>query len=124
VLLRYVAFFAFFDAMVVVFSSAVRGAGDTRFPMLVMLGTSWGIMLAPVATAEWLGVNTLHFSWGMCTFAIVISGLVMCLRFLGGRWKTMKVIENESPAKQVPAPHVPKSRIRDLVSPQPALDAV
>lgn len=124
VLLRYVAFFAFFDAMVVVFSSAVRGAGDTRFPMLVMLGTSWGIMLAPVATAEWLGVNTLHFSWGMCTLAIVISGLVMCLRFLGGRWKTMKIIESDSPAKQLPAAHVPKSRIRDLVSPQPALDGV
>lgn len=96
VLLRYVAFFAFFDAMVVVFSSAVRGAGDTRFPMFVMLATSWGMMLAPVAIAEWYGVNTLHFSWIMCTLAIMTSGSVMCVRFIRGRWKTMKVIESEA----------------------------
>ncbi|MEO1997005.1 MAG: MATE family efflux transporter, partial [Planctomycetaceae bacterium] len=34
VLLRYVAVFVFFDAMAIVFSSAVRGAGDTRFSLI------------------------------------------------------------------------------------------
>lgn len=93
VLLRYVALFAFFDAMIVVFSSAVRGAGDTRFPLIVMLITNWMIMLIPVAIAEWLGRNTLSFSWTMCTLAVVIGGLGMIGRFLRGRWKGLSMIE-------------------------------
>ncbi|MBA3314651.1 MAG: MATE family efflux transporter [Planctomycetota bacterium] len=126
VLLRYVAFFAFFDAMVVIFSSAVRGAGDTRFPMLVMLGTSWGMMLAPVAVAEWYGVNSLHFSWIMCTLAIMTSGMVMCSRFLQGRWKTIKVIEAEASSEKPPADGSAKKPLRNVVRPrqgQPALEA-
>src|SRR5690606_36630541 len=104
ILLRYVAVFALFDAMVVVFSSAVRGAGDTRFPMIVMLVTSWGLMLAPVVMAEWLGRNSLHFSWMMSTIGYVTGGLVMVTRFLRGRWKHIRIIEPEPNA--VPAPHV------------------
>ena len=94
VLLRYVALFAFFDAMVVVFSCAIRGAGDTRFPLICTLFTNWGVMLAPVAIADALGRNTLTFSWIMCTSAIMISGHVLLIRFLRGRWKTMRVIES------------------------------
>lgn len=95
VLLRYVALFAFFDAMIVVFSSAVRGAGDTRFPMIVGALTSWGLMLTPVMIADALGRNSLHFSWMMCTVAMIVGGVVMISRFLQGRWMSLKVIEAE-----------------------------
>ncbi|MGC1272463.1 MAG: MATE family efflux transporter [Planctomycetaceae bacterium] len=95
VLLRYVALFAFFDAMIVVFSSAVRGAGDTRFPMVVGALTSWGVMLAPVMVADRLGRNSLHFSWAMCTIAVMSGGGAMLARFLHGRWQTLSVIEAE-----------------------------
>ena len=37
ILLRFAAVFAFFDAMLIVFSSAVQGAGDTRFCLLFTL---------------------------------------------------------------------------------------
>ena len=43
-LLHFVSLYAFFDAMIVVFSNAVRGAGDTRFPMAFMLVTSWAMI--------------------------------------------------------------------------------
>jgi len=95
-LLHFVSLYAFFDAMIVVFSNAVRGAGDTRFPMLVMGGTSWLLMLGPVWVATSLGKNSLAFSWSMCTTAVVICGVTMMARFLRGRWKTLRVIEGDA----------------------------
>ena len=98
VCLRYVAAFSVFDAMVIVFSAAIRGAGDTRFPMVFMLITSWLLMFLPVAVADAYGWNGLHLSWGFCTFSIALSGVGMMLRFMGGKWKTLSVIETESHA--------------------------
>ena len=52
VLLRFVAVYCLFDAMNVVFMSAIRGAGDTRFVFCTSLGTS----LLPLSLA-WLGIH-------------------------------------------------------------------
>ena len=54
VLLRFVAVYCLFDAMNVVFISAIRGAGDTRFVFWTSLGTS----LLPLSLA-WLGIHNL-----------------------------------------------------------------
>lgn len=92
VLLRFVSAYCFFDAMAVVFSAAVRGAGDTRFPMLITLVCCWLIMVVPTAVMNAYGGN-LFWSWAACTAYIVIVGFAMLARFLTGRWKTMTVIE-------------------------------
>ncbi len=47
VLLRFVAFYTFFDGMPIVFAFAIRGAGDTRFPFYYTLVTAWAIMVLP-----------------------------------------------------------------------------
>ena len=101
VLLRYVTIFLFFDALTIVFSAAVRGAGDTRFPLYLMLFTSWFIMFLPVVVADALGRNTLTFSWVCCTVSIVISGLGIVWRFQAGHWKLLKMIESD-PATELP----------------------
>lgn len=92
ILLRFVAAYSFFDAMAVVFSSAVRGAGDTRFPLLITLVCCWMIMVIPTAVMNSRG-GDLFWSWVACTSYIVIVGFAMLARFLTGKWKTMKVIE-------------------------------
>ena len=46
-LLRFVAVYSFFDAMVVVFSATIRGAGDTRFIMWVSLISSAFLVIIP-----------------------------------------------------------------------------
>ncbi len=48
-LLNFVAAYSMFDALAVVYSSALRGAGDTVFPMLITLFSSWLIMVLPAA---------------------------------------------------------------------------
>jgi len=94
VLLRFVAAYCLFDAMTVVFVSALKGAGDTRFILIALLT----ITPLPVAAVA-LGI---HFAdWGLLPCWAIITvwasalGLTFCVRFLQGRWRCMRVIEPE-----------------------------
>jgi MATE family multidrug resistance protein len=93
VLLRFVALYSIFDAMSIVFSSAVKGAGDTRFVMLMELILSILVMVIP----SYLAIE--HFSlgiysgWIFATTYICTLGIVFYARFFAGKWKAMRVIE-------------------------------
>ena len=92
VLLRFVAVYCLFDAMNVVFISAIRGAGDTRFVFWTSLGTS----LLPLSLA-WLGIHYLGqgllWCWTLITLWVCSAGFIYLARFLQGKWRTMRVIE-------------------------------
>jgi multidrug resistance protein, MATE family len=94
VLLRFVAVYCLFDAMNVVFMSAIRGAGDTRFVFFTSLGTS----LVPLGLA-WLGIHRwgrgLLWCWMLITLWVLSAGFIYLARFLQGKWRTMRVIEPE-----------------------------
>jgi MATE family multidrug resistance protein len=94
ILLRFVAAYSLFDAMCVVFSGALKGAGDTRFILIVSL------VLTPMpVVAAWIGVHFfglgLMWCWTAVTLWVCISGVIYCARFLHGRWRHMRVIEPE-----------------------------
>jgi MATE family multidrug resistance protein len=94
ILLRFVAAYCLFDALNVVFAGALKGAGDTRFIMIVSL------LLTPLPmVAAWAGIHFLHcgllWCWVVITLWICASGLIYCARFLQGRWRQMRVIEPE-----------------------------
>jgi MATE family multidrug resistance protein len=94
VLLRFVAAYCFFDAMAIVFSNAVRGAGDTKFPMLLSFLSCWFIMVLPTWICTRYYGGSLLFSWTACTAYITVIGFGMMLRFRTGKWKSMRVIED------------------------------
>jgi MATE family multidrug resistance protein len=92
ILLRFVSVYALFDAINVVFSNALRGAGDTLFVTCAAFGLSWPILVLPAWAA-------LHYGWGLYrawTFAsiyiIAVAG-VFWFRFRQGKWRSMRVIE-------------------------------
>ncbi|QDV19877.1 Multidrug resistance protein NorM [Gimesia panareensis] len=99
VLLRFAALFSFFDAMVVVFGSAIRGAGDTRFCMIYTLLTGWAIMVIPTFLVwRYADVGEKLFgSWVACTSYLGVLGIGYLIRFLAGHWKQMRVIEDHFP---------------------------
>jgi MATE family multidrug resistance protein len=93
VLLRYVAVYCFFDAMVIVFSFAIRGAGDTRFALLFSCFVAWTVMVLPTwISIRWFG-GGLHACWWFCTIYIIVLGIGFFARFQAGHWKKMRVIE-------------------------------
>jgi MATE family multidrug resistance protein len=97
VLLRFVAVYSIFDAMNIIFCSAIKGAGDTRYVMIVTVILSFFVLIIPVYIAvEILNVG-LMISWVLATAYATLLGLVFFQRFRGGKWKTMRVIELEPP---------------------------
>lgn len=92
-LLKFVAVYTLFDAMAIVFGSAIRGAGETRFSMIFTVTASWCLMVLPTL---WAISNSkgIYFCWMAATIFIVILGIGFLLRYRQGKWKTMKVIEH------------------------------
>jgi putative MATE family efflux protein len=74
-----------------VFPGSLRGAGDTRFPMVVTSASIWtlrlpfafllGIVLGMGLTGAWLGISV----------DLVVRGVIYFFRFRNGRWKSIEV---------------------------------
>ena len=92
VLLRYVVVYSLFDCTNLVFSFALRGAGDTVFVTLASFVLSCLIMVVPTWFAWRLGWG-LFWPWGFATAYIIALATAILLRFLQGRWRLMRVIE-------------------------------
>lgn len=92
VLLRYVAAYSLADGVNIILAYALRGAGDTRFVVLVAIGLSWPLMVIPTWAAAEYGWG-IEAAWAAATVYIAVATGVYVLRHLGGKWRTMKVIE-------------------------------
>ena len=93
VLLRFVAVYSVFDTMNVIFASAIKGAGDTRFVMFMLATLSVFVLILPTYLAIVVLGRGLMVSWIIASAYVIILGFVFYFRFLGGKWKTMRVIE-------------------------------
>lgn len=94
-LLQFVAVYSVFDALAVVFSSALRGAGDTVYPMLITLFSSWVVMVLPAALIIQSDNPTILKLWITCTIHISLTGLCMWIRYLTGGWQRLRLTQDE-----------------------------
>jgi MATE family multidrug resistance protein len=95
-LLIYVVLYSFFDAMAVIFGSATRGAGDTRFSLVYTGVVLWSTMVVPIWWIQQRG-GGLYACWNVIVFQLIVLGSGFLLRFQQGRWLTMQVIERGPP---------------------------
>jgi MATE family multidrug resistance protein len=103
-LLKFIALYSLFDTANVVFAAAIKGAGDTRFALWASLSLSWGLMVVPsVVVLRFLG-GTLYHLWAFATLYIVVIGVVFFARFLGGKWKSFRVIEPRLMEREIARP--------------------
>jgi len=79
-----------------VYSGVLKGAGDTKFLMLAIGWLSIACMILPISIGIiGLGLG-LYFAWSCVVFFIAALFLMSWWRYLGGKWKAMRVIEDES----------------------------
>lgn len=97
IVLLWAAAFQAFDGLSIVYSGALRGAGDTRWPALAFIGYAWGVFLGGgwlvARLAPGLGLNG---PWMMCTLYIMLLGLTMWWRFARGAWRRIR-LETSAP---------------------------
>lgn len=102
-LLSFVCLYCLFESVSAILSSALRGAGDTRFVSTVTLILSWSVMVVPSVVGYWYG-GGLTLMWAFATAYLIVLSLVFAWRFRRGKWRTMRVIEAASASQTDEAP--------------------
>lgn len=103
-LLIVVAVYTLFDAVGLVYSGALKGAGDTKWVMWAGLCISTFTLAIPSAVLIMLfradffadPRHAMMIAWALCCLYIVSLGTVYLLRFHNGHWRTIDVIEHQS----------------------------
>ncbi len=91
-LLMFVAVFVCFDSLTVAFSLVLKGAGDTKFVSIAALLLPWPLMVFPAYyVQDWGGA--VYWAWAGASVFMIVQAIVFFLRFLGGKWKKMSVID-------------------------------
>ena len=92
VLLRFVAVYSIFDTMTIVFAAGIKGAGDTRFVMIMILIMSTCILVVPTFLLLLVFQASIYTAWIFVTVYVSVLGFGFYFRFLQGKWKSMRVI--------------------------------
>jgi MATE family multidrug resistance protein len=75
VLLRFVAVYSIFDTLNIIFTSAIKGAGDTRFVMFMTVLLSLFVLIIPTYLAIVVFKYGLMVSWVLATVYMSSSKL-------------------------------------------------
>lgn len=99
------AVFQVFDALGITFIGALRGAGDTVWPGVATLVLAWTLLFG-------MGTWMVHAHpelgsigpWIAASAYIILLGLAVTVRFVSGKWKTIKLVE---PPRELAPPAEP-----------------
>jgi MATE family multidrug resistance protein len=84
------------DGFFIVFSGAIRGAGDTTWAMAASAILHWGAAINVWICTKWLRLDPVH-AWSFYVLSFPVFGLVFWLRFHGGKWQRHKLAEPARP---------------------------
>ncbi len=96
-LLLVAAVFQMFDGVNMVSYGALKGAGDTRWPLYAVICVSWGVGLPlTYLLAIPLGWGVVG-AWIASTVMIGMEAILLFGRFHSGRWKSIRLVDDDQP---------------------------
>lgn len=93
-MLRLAALYVFADAMFLVFSGALRGAGDTFWAMCISVVFHWLLVVLLWVLLRVLGTSPLP-AWLTLCLVFMMFSFAFYLRYHGGKWRTLRIVEPE-----------------------------
>ena len=99
--LKCVAVWSLFDSIGIIASSALKGAGDTKFILYSVIIVSILMLIIPTYVGiEILGWG-LKSAWSAGIAYIICLSTVFALRYRQGKWRSMRVIEGDTKTNSV-----------------------
>ncbi|MBN1943802.1 MAG: MATE family efflux transporter [Phycisphaerae bacterium] len=95
-LLLCAAIFQVFDAAAIIYNGALRGAGDTFWPMVTTIALCWLLQVGGGFTIvhNFPGLTSLG-PWISASAFIVALSVVFCWRFESGQWRKIDLLKRE-----------------------------
>ncbi len=94
-MVRMVSLYVFADSIGIVFSGALRGAGDTFMTMCLSVGAHWFMVLVLIPLIRLAQVSP-ELAWTATVVLIWIIGLAFYARYRTGRWRRITVVDLSS----------------------------
>jgi len=94
-LLTIVAAWGIFDAVNLMYSGALRGAGDTKFVVWASGLLAWLFWIPGILYLYLVHQADIVLLWMFTSFYVAIFGLVFFLRFRTGKWKRIDLLGNK-----------------------------
>jgi MATE family multidrug resistance protein len=97
------ATFQLFDAIAMTVSGALRGAGDTVVPGVFTVILSWTLIVGGGEAMVRLAPGLASLGpWMAAASYIIVLSLFLLARFVGGRWRSIRLVESR--ASRAPDP--------------------
>lgn len=86
------AAFQVFDAMSIAYGSALRGAGDTKWPAVILASYCYGIVILGgwIWTVLWEASGS-YGPWIMCTVYAILLSFTLRYRWVRGGWRRIDI---------------------------------
>ncbi len=89
---RIIGLYTVFDTIFIVYTGALKGAGDTRFAMVTQVMVAWIFFVPPVYMMTTYFDFGLYAAWTWLLIYVVLLAIILHLRFRSGHWKSIRVI--------------------------------
>ena len=93
-MLRLVSIYVVADAMNLVFSGALRGAGDTFWAMCISVGLHYVLVVILVTMLRVFNMPV-QAAWFVLTLVILAASGVFYLRYRSGKWRSIRIVHKE-----------------------------
>lgn len=87
----FAAVYQTFDALSITCAGALRGAGDTKVPMFIMILIMWCVMLPLTYILGNIVGWGVYGAWAAVAIALTFMGTSFYIRFIRGKWMSMRV---------------------------------